>query len=122
MRVFKTAWFDRFAKREKLADLTLLAAVKQMEAGRIDADLGGFVIKQRIARSGGGKSGGYRTILAYKKGDKAFFVYGFAKNKQDNISQYDLVTLKKQAKELVSANEGQLKQLIELQAIKEITS
>ena len=55
-----------------------------MEAGKIDADCGG-VIKQRIARSGQGKSGGYRTVILYRKGDKALFVYGFPKNERENI-------------------------------------
>jgi hypothetical protein len=62
-RVFKTKWFQRFARKEKLADAALLEAADRAEKGQIDADLGGGVIKQRIARTGKGKSGGYRTII-----------------------------------------------------------
>ena len=87
MRIFKSKWFAKFAKDEGISDAVLCGAVKDAEAGLIDADYGGELIKQRIARPNEGKSGGYRTIILYRRGDKAFFVYGFAKNKQDNINK-----------------------------------
>jgi hypothetical protein len=65
------------------------------ERGLIDADLGGGVIKQRVAREGEGKSGGFRTMILFKTGTRAFFVHGFAKNKMDNISDNDLVLLRR---------------------------
>ena len=77
MRVFKNKWFTKFAQKEDISDATLCEAIKDAEAGRIDADYGGGVIKQRIARPNEGKSGGYRAIILYRQGDKAFFVYGF---------------------------------------------
>ena len=58
--------------------------------GLIDADLGGGLIKQRVARKGQGKSGGYRTILAYRSGERAVFLYGFAKKQRDNIEADEL--------------------------------
>jgi hypothetical protein len=58
-RVFKTRWFERFARKEKIPDPILVDAVARAEKGQVDADLGGGVIKQRIARPGRGKSGGY---------------------------------------------------------------
>jgi hypothetical protein len=80
IRVFKTKPFIRFANRERIPDRDLCDAVVRAEAGSIDADLGGGVIKQRLPRAGGGKSGGFRSIILLKRGAAAFFVYGFAKN------------------------------------------
>ncbi len=71
LRIFKNAWFRRFARREKITDKTLKDAIARAEKGTIDADLGGHVIKQRIARLRQGKSGGYRTIIIFQKGEKA---------------------------------------------------
>ena len=62
MRIFRNAWFGRFARKERITDAALLDAVSRVERGQIDADLGG-VIKQRVARPGQGRSGGYRTIV-----------------------------------------------------------
>ncbi len=80
MRLFKTRHFSRFAAKESIADAALGDAVRRAEAGLIDADLGGGVIKQRLARPGQGKSGGFRSIVLFKRGATAFFVYGFAKS------------------------------------------
>ncbi len=97
LRIFKTKPFLQFMKQEKMDDLTLVEAVKQIEKGLIDADLGSGVIKQRIARPGEGKSGGYRTILLYRAKHRVFFVYGFAKNERSNIGQKELKAFKKLA-------------------------
>ena len=72
MRFFKKPWFQRFAEKEGITDAALKSLVKGMEEGRINADLGGFVYKQRLAREGGGKSRGYRALLFYRKGDRVF--------------------------------------------------
>ena len=53
----------------------------------IDADLGGFLYKKRVARSGSGKSGGYRTLLSARLGNRYVFLHGFAKNDRANITQ-----------------------------------
>ena len=50
MRVFKTKEFVRFARKEKVGDGDLCAAIERAERGLIDAALGGGLIKQRIAR------------------------------------------------------------------------
>jgi hypothetical protein len=93
LRIFKTRAFQRFARRERISQTSLCEAVARAERGLIDADLGGGVIKQRIARPGQGRSGGYRTILAYRVGARSFFLYGFAKNELDNVSPSDLSDL-----------------------------
>ena len=85
LRVFKNAWFERFARKEKISADVLWDAIERAEKGLVDADLGGGVIKQRIARPGGSKSKGYRSIVLFRKGERAFFVYGFAKSDLGNI-------------------------------------
>lgn len=85
MRIFKTKWIARFVRRERIDDEGLKEAIARAERGIIDADLGGGLIKQRVARPGQGRSGGFRMIVAYRTEDLAFFLYGFAKNERDNI-------------------------------------
>ncbi len=83
--------------------------------------MGGYLYKKRIAIPGKGKRGGLRTLLAFKKENKAFFVYGFAKNKQANISQDELVTYKELAKVLLDLNDAKLTLALSSKAITEIT-
>lgn len=94
MQGYKTRWLARFARREQISDLQLAAAVARIEQGLIDADLGGGIIKQRVARTGQGRSAGYRLLLAYRIGNRAVFLYGFAKNERDNINPDELLTLR----------------------------
>jgi hypothetical protein len=79
VRIFQSRWFQRFAWKEGITDAVLCDAIARAEKGQIDARLGGEVIKQRIARPGHGRSKGYRTIILFRHGAKAFFVYGFGK-------------------------------------------
>lgn len=71
-----------------------MEAIARAERGLIDADLGGNLIKQRVARTGKGRSSGYRMIIAYRKKNMAVFLYGFAKNEMDNIEPDQLLTLR----------------------------
>ncbi len=87
VRIFKTKEFDRFARKERISDAKLREVIRDAQDGKIDADYGGGVIKQRIARPNQGKSGGYRSIIMYRRGDKAFFVHGFAKSDKANLSK-----------------------------------
>ena len=120
MRVFKNKSFERFANREGIKDRDLLEAVDLANRGLISADLGGGVIKQRIARSGQGKSGGFRTIIIFKAGDRAFFVYGFAKNKKANINSKELKALKKLATQLLLYSDKDLAKALENGVFKEV--
>lgn len=86
----------------------------------MDANLGGHVFKKRVATGGRGKSGGVRTLLAYKAGNKAFFVYGFAKNARSNIKDEELEGLKNLAKELLAYTDRALARAIESGAIIEV--
>ena len=92
MHVYLTKWMARFVRREQIAHADLLEAIERAERGLIDADLGGGLIKQRVARKGKGRSGGYRTLIAYRRGDRAFFILGFAKSERDNIGPDELGT------------------------------
>ncbi len=80
----------RFTRRERITDRSLSDAITRAATGLIDADLGGGLIKQRVARAGHGRSGGYRMLVAYRAGDRAVFLYGFAKSERDNISADEL--------------------------------
>jgi len=83
VRIFKNKAFVRFAKKKAgLDDIALCKSIQDAARGLIAADLGGGVVKQRIARPGQGKSGGFRTLIVFRAGARAFFVHGFAKNEQ----------------------------------------
>ncbi len=120
MRIFKNKWFVRYARQENIEDTALCEAIDRAEKGLIDAELGGGLIKQRVARKGGGRSGGYRTIVAFRKGDRSFFIYGFAKNEQDNVSASDLRLLKRLAKNYLQEDESALQRLMGDRELQEV--
>jgi hypothetical protein len=121
MRTFKTRWFARFARREDISDEALREAIERSERGLIDADLGGGLIKLRVARPGEGRSGGYRMIVAYRTRDRAFFLLGFAKSDQENIDSEQLRTTRGIASHLLTASSDQLKVAIAEGEIQEIS-
>jgi hypothetical protein len=94
VRIYKTKWFVRYAREERIGDQSLREAIERAERGIVDADLGGGIIKQRVARRGQGRSGGYRLLIAYRPGNRAVFLYGFAKKERDNIEDNELETLR----------------------------
>lgn len=112
MGIFKSRWFQRFAKKEGITDTALRDAADRAGKGQIDADLGGEVIKQRIARPGQGKSKGYRTIILFRRGAKAFFVYGFLKSQRANIDDDEEKQFKEAAKHVLALTEKQLAELL----------
>ncbi len=120
IRTFKTKWFDKWAKKEKLSNKQLLNAITEMNNGLFDADLGKSIFKKRVATQGQGKSGGFRTLIAYKLNDKAFFVYGFRKSAKNNITTNELKALQILAENLLEHNEQMLKQLVELKELTEV--
>lgn len=112
MRIFKNTWFVRFARARKITDEALHEAVIRIERGQVDADLGGGVVKQRIARPGQGSSTGYRTIILFRPGHRAFFVYGFAKSERANILKDEEAQFKKMARHVLFLTDAQLNALI----------
>lgn len=120
MCIFKNKPFDRFARRAAIADAALCQAVEEANRGSIDANLGGGVIKQRVARPDEGKSGGFRTIILFKIGALAFFVYGFAKNERQNIAADELAGFKKLASVMLAYDEDILAKLLKEGALIEV--
>jgi hypothetical protein len=108
MRIFKSRRFSDFADKESISDMSLKRAAQALEEGRVDADLGGGVFKQRLARPGGGKSGGYRLIICFRKGVLTFFIYGFPKSERENITTVELRNVKRLAKILLNLTDEQL--------------
>jgi hypothetical protein len=121
MRVLKTRWFARWARKEGLTDTALRSAVDEMRGGLVDAVLGGGLIKKRIARPGGGKSGGYRTLLAADFRDRWVFLYGFAKSERENIGDGDLRELRRLAQEYLSMGEAATRRLIGMGVLMEVS-
>jgi len=110
----------RFADKAGISDVALCRAVVDAERGLVAADLGGGVIKQRIARSGQGKSGGFRALIVFKAGTRAILVHGFAKSEKDNIKKDELVALKKLAAELLGYDDKTLARVIALGVLLEV--
>jgi hypothetical protein len=121
VRVFRSKSFTRFARKAGLDDEILSKAVENAERGLIDARLGGGVIKQRVARFGEGKSGGFRTIILYKVHALAFFVHGFAKKDRDNIEDRELAALKLLASQMLSYDDRDIAKAIESGTLIEVT-
>ena len=120
MRIFKNKAFVRFARKSRIPDADLCRAVDDAMRGLVDADLGGGVIKQRIARKGGGKSGGFRTIILFRVGSRAFVVHGFAKNEKDNIEDNELTAFKLLAAQMQSLSDAALTKAIENGTLTEV--
>jgi hypothetical protein len=107
-RVFRTRTFTRWMAKSGLTDEALWEAVAEMSQGLVDADLGGHVVKKRVALAGQGKRGGARTIVATKLAERWFFLYGFGKNERANIDQDELKVFREMAKELLGFDDRQL--------------
>ena len=102
MAIYKSRWFDRWARKQGLTTPSLCTAVREMAAGLFDADLGGGLLKKRIGRPGQGKSGGFRTLVASNKGNRWIFLFGFPKNERANIDKDEQEALKNLATHLLS--------------------
>jgi hypothetical protein len=112
MRIFKNKPFARFARKNGISDYDLCQSTQDANAGLIAADLGGGVIKQRLAWKGSGKSGGFRALILFKIRDRAIFVHGFAKSDVENLRSDELIALKKLAAEMLSYRLDELEQAI----------
>jgi hypothetical protein len=110
----------RYARREGISDANLSEAIARAEMGLIDADLGGGLIKQRTARAGNGRSGGYRTIIAYRRAGRAVFLLGFAKSERDNIGDEELAELRIVGLNWLNASPETIVEAIEQNSLKEV--
>ena len=120
MRVFTTKWFARFARKEGISAEKLVAAIQEAESGLNDGDLGGGLIKKRVARAGSGKRSGYRTIIVYRVKKRAVFVYGFAKSVADNITDVDLRGYQKLAQFYLGLSDAGMDKALHEGELKEI--
>lgn len=120
MNVFKRKDFARWQAGERLPDTALCQAVKEMEAGLIDADLGGFLYKKRVARPGGGKSAGYRTLLTARIGDRYVFLHGFQKSDKANITQNEKQALQYAGKVFLSLSRENLMKALQTGVLMEV--
>ena len=112
MRVFKSTWFARFADKEGITDGELIEMVNRLEVGQAEADLGGGVYKLRLARSGEGKSGGYRIIVFFRSEDITFYYYAYPKAVRANINEKELKSFKKLSKGYLAMDDGELTEAV----------
>jgi len=122
MRVYATRWFSRFAKSERISDSRLCEAIERAGRGMLDADLGRGLIKQRHARPGQGRRGGYRVLIliAYRAGDRAVFLYGFAKSERDNVNPSQLAEWQSRARDVLAASQEAIERLIADDELREV--
>jgi len=120
VRLFKNKPFTRFAWKAGIDDAMLCEAIREAERGLIASELGGGVIKQRIARPGQGKSDGFRTLIVFRTGARAVFVHGFAKNENDNIRKDELAARKKLASELLAYDDKAITRAIASGTLNEV--
>ena len=120
MRIFKTKWLHRWARREGLSDESLRIAVEEVRLGLIDADLGGHVLKKRVPLPDRGKRGSLRVMLVFERDHDVFFVYGFAKNTRATVSASELRALRRLAKELLGYGEAQIDKALKAKELMEV--
>ena len=120
MRTYKLKPFSRFARQNKIEDAQLCDAVRRAENGLVDADLGGGVIKQRLARKGQGKSKGFRSILLFQHGQLCFFAYGFPKSDNANLNRKELEIYRKLADTMLNIEDPDLAKAITEGKVQEV--
>jgi hypothetical protein len=120
VRVYKLKVFARFQRGEGMRDKALCRAVRDAEAGLIDADLGGGLIKQRVARPGQGKRGGYRTIIAYRARERSVFLFGFAKSARADLKPDEQADLARIGARWLKASEQEIEAAIANVELKEV--
>ena len=103
-KIYKNTKFAKWQTKNNIPDSSLIKAISEIENGLIDAELGGGLFKKRIAKSGFGKSGSYRTIIASKQTIGWIFIFGFNKNEVDNIDKSTLNAYKEYARIVLFPN------------------
>ncbi len=121
MRVFLTKWVARYTRGKGIALASIREAVARAERGLVDAELGGGLIQQRVARPGKGRSGGYRMVIAYRRADRAAFLLAFAKNEQDNITASELQTTRELAARLLAMDTAELQRVVQNGELEEVS-
>lgn len=119
MRIFKTKTLARFTRQHGIDDASLVVAVENAMRGLVDADLGGHIIKQRVARPGQGKRGGFRMLVGIRP-DRAIFLFGFAKNERENIDDDQFRTLRDIVASWFAADETKISQALKVGLLIEV--
>ncbi len=112
MPVYKLKTFARFARDERIESARLIDAIQRASDGLVDADLGGGLIKQRVARQGHGRRGGYRVLIAFHSKDFSVFLYGFAKSQRENLEPKELRVVQQLAAKWLGANAQEIRQAL----------
>jgi len=120
VRIFKTRWFARFARKARISDTMLTDAIREAEKGLIDGKLGRGLIKKRVARTGKGKRGGYRTIIVYREGSRSVFVYGFPKSAKADLSPLERDAYEKLAHLYLSFSDADMAQALKEGEVEEV--
>jgi hypothetical protein len=120
MRIFVNRQFRKFAVDNAISGDSLCKAIREISTGLAHANLGGGVYKQRIARKGQGKSGGFRTIIFFRAHKTAFFILGFAKNEQDNLERNEIAGLKDLAGRMLNYDEQTIALALKNGALREV--
>jgi hypothetical protein len=120
VRIFRTKWFSRFARQEDIDDAKLIEAVQNIGNGLVDADYGGGLIKQRIARAGEGKSGGYRSLVAFKSETRSIFVFAFSKSDKDSLTKTEVTAYKKAAAIYLKMTDAQIDLVVKKEELAEV--
>lgn len=101
MKKLMTKHFSKWALKQRISENQLKTALNELQHGHFEASLGGYLYKKRIPFEGQGKRGSGRTIICYKKEDRAIFIHGFAKNEKSNLSKKEFVAFKELSKILL---------------------
>lgn len=120
MKTYKTRPFAKWADNEGLSDQVLSDAISEIEKGLVEASLGGFLYKKRIPKDGQGKRGSYRTIIAFRSADRAFYIHGFDKGERANINHKEERALKKLAHAYMNFDAAALKRAVKAGALIEV--
>ena len=120
MRIFAIKEFSKWAKGCDLTDDLLHNAVDEIERGLVDADLGSHLLKKRIATKGRGKSGSVRTLLAFSKGNRTIFIYGFEKSDRANVTQREKKMLQELGNFYLSLTDTELESRVKSRALREV--
>jgi hypothetical protein len=120
MKKLKTKWFNKWAKKQKLSNEKLLLAIADMQNNLSSVHLGGGLYKVRVSSESSGKSAAFRTIVVYKKGDRAVMVYGFMKKEQENLSASELKNFKTLSKDILALSNEALESAIKKEIFIEI--
>lgn len=120
MRILATRYFARWTKHDKVSNKKIQGAIDELQNGLHDGNLGGDIYKKRIAINNRGKRDGGRTIIAFKAGNNIFCLQGYPKSKKENITDEELTSFRKIAKDYFSRDETEIDVLIEIDELIEV--